>query len=106
MSAVAVCFDPHRIVREVVRHLRIIAAVVIIAVALHQIGGELVSCFTGSSSPDPIVCNAPEVVLPHVDNEKPDPGSLLVDKPSTIVTSATSVTPCFNGGPKDQVQGG
>jgi hypothetical protein len=89
--------------REALRHLRIIAGVLIVVVALHQIGSELVSCLMGLS-PDPIVCNQPEVALPHTDNERPAPGQVLDKAPFAIVTSATSVTPCFNPGPKHHPQ--
>jgi hypothetical protein len=85
--------------RDALRHLRIIAGVLIVVVALHQIGSELVSCLMGSS-PDPIACNRPEVALPHVDNKGHAPGQVLHKAPFAIVTSATSVTPCFNPGPK------
>ena len=100
VSALVVCLDPHRIMRDALRHLRIIAGVLIVVVALHQIGSELVSCIMGSS-PDPIACNQPEVALPHVaDNEGQAPGQVLHKAPFAIVTSATSVTPCFNPDPK------
>ena len=99
MSALPICFDPHRIEREVVRHLRIVAGILVIALALQHWGSELVSCLTWSS-PDPIACNQPDVLLPHVDNETPAPGQVQNKLPFTIVTSATSVTPCFNPGPK------
>jgi hypothetical protein len=99
VSALAVCLDPHRLMREALRHLRIIAGVLIVVVALHQIGSELVSCLMGLS-PDPIACNQPEVALPDTDNEGPALGQVLDKAPFAIVTSATSVTPCFNPGPK------
>ena len=99
MSALAVCLDPYRIAREVLRHLGIIAVVLIAALALYQIADNLVSCLKGLS-PDPIACSPPDVTLPHTDNEWPPRGQMVGTPRFTVVTSATSVTPCFNPGPK------
>jgi hypothetical protein len=101
VSALAVCLDPHRNWREVVRYLRIIAGVLIVVLFLHQIGSDLISCLK-VLSPDPIACSPPEAVLPHTDNQRPEPEQMLGKAPFTIVTSATSVTPCFNPGPKQR----
>jgi hypothetical protein len=100
VSNLVVCLDPHRILHEVQRHLRIITVAVIVAFALHQWGSELVSCFL--RSPDPIVCSPPDIILPHADNERPEPGQALDKALFTTVVSATSVTPCFNPGPKQR----
>jgi hypothetical protein len=97
------CLDPDCLMREVLRHLRIIAGVLIIALALQHWGSELVSCLR-SLSPDPIACNQPDVALPHIDNERPEPGQVVDKAPFTVVTSATSVTPCFNPGPKQRAR--
>jgi hypothetical protein len=100
VSALAVSLDFHHIAREVLRHSRIIAVVLVAALALYQIADNLVSCLKGLS-PDPIACSPPDVTLPHTDNERPAPGQALLDRARlTVVLSATSVTPCFNPGPK------
>jgi hypothetical protein len=89
------------ILSEVFRYLRIIAGVLAVVIFLHQVGSYLVSCIMGSS-PDPIACNQPEVVLPHDNNDSPGPGPVLDKAPFAIVTSATTATPCFNPGPKQR----
>jgi hypothetical protein len=99
VSALAARLDANHLPRDALRLLRVIAGVLVIALAVHHWGTELVSCLTGS--PDPIVCNEPDVVLPHVDNERPAPGQVLDIPRITVVTSATSATPCFNPGPKN-----
>ena len=91
MSALAVRLDLHRITREVLRHLRIIAAAMVVAIILHQWGSQLVSCFV--RSPDPILCSPPEIILPDTRHEHPNPGQAQNKIPFTVVTSATTVTP-------------
>ena len=68
VSDLAVYLDHHRIVRELVRQLRVIAVVLIAALALYQIADNLVSCLKGLS-PDPIA--PPDVTLPLTDSERP-----------------------------------
>lgn len=97
VSDLAVYLDHHRIVRELVHQLRVIAVVLIAALALYQIADNLVSCLKGLS-PDPIACSPPDVTLPHTDSERPWPGQALDKAPFATVLSATSVTPCFNPG--------
>jgi hypothetical protein len=98
VSNLAVYFDNHRIVRELVRQLRVIAVVLIAALALYQIGDHLVSCLK-RLSPDPIACSPPDVTLPHTDNERPEPGQALSKSPFASVLSATTAAmPCFSQG--------
>jgi hypothetical protein len=86
VSDLAVYLDHHRIVRELVHQLRVIAVVLIAALALYQIADNLVSCLKGLS-PDPIACSPPDVTLPHTDSERPWPGQVLA--PFATVLSAT-----------------
>jgi hypothetical protein len=88
-------------VREVFRYLRIIVGVLIIAIFLHQVRSDLVSCIRGLL-PDPIACNQPEVVLPHVDNDGPALGPVSDKAPFAVVASATTATPCLNPGPSQR----
>ena len=84
------------------RRISIIALGVALALALHQIGSDLVDCLR-TSDPDPFACDLPEIMFPHTtDTEDHTPGQLPPIS-QFVLTSTTSIStfpPCFRPGSK------
>lgn len=98
MTAYAAGYDYWR-QSDVLRRISITAIVLILALAVEQVGSKLISCLP--SSPDPIACSPPEVAPPHTDSETPDQDQLPpVGLRFATVPTSTSAMPCFEPGPK------
>jgi hypothetical protein len=59
----------------------------------HQMTDALVSCLR-PFSPNPVVCAPPEATLPDNKDDPNSPDHRLIRPQVTVVTSASSVTPC------------
>ena len=66
---------------------------VLILALHHQITDALVSCLR-RFSPNPVVCTPPEATLPDNKDDPNSPDHRWIRPQATIVTSASSLTPC------------